>query len=150
MTNTFRFLALLVFLFLESCLSKNTSDQSPQPFNSEEIKTELLASTAGWNDGNLTIFMATYDSAATFMTSKGVIGLPQLRAHYQKNYFVGNRPRQRLAFEELMVKPLGAEFALVTGRFILSGNNQPEQSGRFSLIYQATKRGWKIVHDHSS
>jgi len=141
---------LLIFILFGSCQTKTTLNPAAQAFNTEQIKAELHASTEGWNQGNLTNFMATYDSAATFMTSKGLINLAQLRSHYQQKYFVGNQPRQKLAFEELAVKPLGTEFALVTGKFILSGNDQPEQSGRFSLIFHATKNGWKILHDHSS
>ena len=150
MTKTYLLISLVATLMLGRCQPETTLNENAPPFNSEQIKAELLASTAGWNRGNLANFMATYDSAATFMTSKGVIGLAQLRAHYQQKYFVGNQPRQKLAFEELAVKPFGSEFALVTGRFILSGNRQPEQSGRFSLIFRRTKNGWKIVHDHSS
>jgi ketosteroid isomerase-like protein len=32
----------------------------------------------------------------------------------------------------------------------LYGKNLPERSGRYSLVMQHTKDGWKILHDHSS
>ena len=150
MTKIYLLLSLFPIFFLGNCQSTTTSDSSHQNFNPELIKAELLASTSGWNEGDLADFLATYDSAATFMTSKGVIGLAQLKVHYQQKYFDDNQPRQKLTFEELVVKPLGSEYALVTGKYVLSGDKQPEQSGRFSLIFRGTKNGWKIVHDHSS
>lgn len=45
---------------------------------------------------------------------------------------------------------LGDKYALLTGKFTLSGNNLPERSGRYSLVMIYTTSGWKILHDHSS
>jgi ketosteroid isomerase-like protein len=50
----------------------------------------------------------------------------------------------------LHVVPLAADSALMTGRFVLSGGDRPEQSGWFTLVWIRTPRGWKIVHDHTS
>jgi len=44
----------------------------------------------------------------------------------------------------------GANAALMTGRFVLSGGGEPEQSGWFTLVWQHTATGWKVIHDHSS
>jgi len=137
-------------LLLSYCKTEVKTPDSPKPVDTELIRESLLASTSDWNKGDLNNFLAVYDSAATFMTAKGLIGLDTLKAHYQKNYFQGSQPKQQLVFQELQVKPLGKTFALVTGKFVLTGSGQPEQSGRFSLVFQLTNAGWKILHDHSS
>jgi len=120
------------------------------PANTGQIEKSLIASTTDWNNGNLEGFVSVYDSSATFMTASGLIGLDTLKAHYQRKYFNGTKPKQQLAFDEIQVKPLSTSHALVTGRFILTGQNLPEQSGRFSLVFVNTAKGWKILHDHSS
>lgn len=143
-------LLTLSFIFL-SCNSAANQDSSG--FSAAESKTiinVLQATTTDWNKGNLPGFVSLYDSSATFMTRKGLIGLATLTQHYQKTYFNNQKPKQLLQFEALRVRPLGVAHALVTGKFILSGGNLPEQSGRFSLVFARTAQGWKILHDHSS
>ena len=43
---------------------------------------------------------------------------------------------------------LGPEAALVTGRFDL--DRKEPATGRFTLVFRKTNRGWKIIHDHTS
>jgi len=45
---------------------------------------------------------------------------------------------------------LSEQSALVTGRFILSGGTEPEQSGWFTLVWIRTPAGWRAIHDHTS
>ena len=123
---------------------------SGPPDPPEEILTQLKATPAYWNSGDLDRFVAPYDSAATFMTGTGPIGREEMRAHYRSKYFASGHPDQQLGFEQLTVRSLGADYALVTGRFVLSGGGKPELSGWFSLVWHRTPEGWKILHDHSS
>jgi ketosteroid isomerase-like protein len=69
---------------------------------------------------------------------------------YREKYFAGGRPLQALRFDDLAVRPLGPDHALVTGRFLLSGGGLADQSGRFTLVWVRTPEGWRILHDHSS
>jgi len=138
-------------LLLSYCKPEvKTAVNDNMPIDTDLIKKDLVATTTDWNNGNLDGFVSLYDSSATYMTRDGLIGLDTLKAHYQKSYFKGKQPKQQLAFQELQVKPLGNTYALVTGKFVLTGAGQPEQSGRFSLVYHLTNAGWKILHDHSS
>ena len=57
---------------------------------------------------------------------------------------------QQVRFDQTTVRPLGADHALMTGRFTLSGGGQPDRSGWFSLVWKRTPSGWRILHDHSS
>jgi hypothetical protein len=69
---------------------------------------------------------------------------------YEKHYFNGSMPKQNLHYDELKVTMLGEKYALLTGKFTLSGNDLPERSGRYSFVMISTPTGWKILHDHSS
>jgi ketosteroid isomerase-like protein len=103
-----------------------------------------------WNRGDLDGFIAPYDGASTFMTPAGPIGKRAMRERYAARYFTGGVPDQQLRFEQLTVRPLGGDHALMTGRFVLSGGGKPEQTGWFTLVWMRTAQGWRIVHDHSS
>ncbi|HZF68617.1 MAG TPA: DUF4440 domain-containing protein, partial [Gemmatirosa sp.] len=59
------------------------------------------------------------------------------------------RPTQALRFERVEARPLGADHALVTSRFVLAGGEAAEKSGWFTLVWVRTADGWRILHDHS-
>jgi beta-aspartyl-peptidase (threonine type) len=109
----------------------------------------LLSTTDKWNSGDLDGFIAPYAGIATFMTPAGPIGRDAMRARYAARYFTGSRPDQQLGFDQLEVRALGADHALMTGRFSLSGGGKAEQTGRFTLVWMRTPTGWRILHDHS-
>ena len=146
-------LLLYIFLGLLFCYCKPEAKAPASEagtVDTVDITKKLQASATDWNNGNLEGFVSLYDSAATFMTATGLIGVDTLKTHYQKKYFNDTQPEQQLSFNELQVKALGNNYALVTGKFILTGAGKPEQSGHFSLIFGLTSGGWKILHDHSS
>jgi beta-aspartyl-peptidase (threonine type) len=123
---------------------------SPAPASAAEIIEVLQRSTEGWNAGDLDAFMAPYDESSTFMTAGGPIDRAATRERYAGGYFAGGRPAQRLTFDELDVRMLGADAALMTGRFVLRGGGKPDATGRFTLVWRRRPAGWKIVHDHTS
>jgi ketosteroid isomerase-like protein len=93
--------------------------------------------------------MKMYTDSSTMMMPTGPTGLSTIRDLYEKKYFDGKMPKQNLYYSEMKVTLLGENYALLTGKFTLSGNNLPERSGRYSLVMVYTKDGWKILHDHS-
>lgn len=107
-------------------------------------------SATDWNNGNLDGFMSLYDSSATFMFSTGPVGLDKMRANYERGFFKDGKPLQQLRFEDLVVRRLGKDHALLTGKFVLYGNNLPDRKGIYTLIFVRRNSGWKILHDHSS
>lgn len=142
-------LAFLLLCFLGAGC-KEVPKTSPRGVDPAELTRVLEASTVDWNKGNLDGFIAPYDSSSTFMTKSGPVGREELRERYRKGYFTGGHPDQTLRFEQINVRPLGEDHAVMTGRFILTGGGKPEQSGWFSLVWVRTGNGWKILHDHSS
>jgi ketosteroid isomerase-like protein len=116
-----------------------------------EIVAALDASAAGWNRGDLDAHVAAYADSATFMTGNGPIqGKDLVRDALRRSFWREGRPVQSLRFDRVEVRPLGGDYALATGHFVLSGGGQPERSGWFSLTWTRTAAGWRILHDHSS
>lgn len=116
----------------------------------DEIKKLMHQSAADWNKADLNAFMTLYDTAATFMFSTGPVGLEKMRANYERGFFKDGKPIQQLRFEDLEVRMLGTDHALLTGKFILSGNNLADRKGIYTLLFVKRAEGWKILHDHSS
>lgn len=118
----------------------------------EAALTALMTeSAAAWNRADLAGHVAMYTDDAAFMTGRGpVSGRDTIGDILARGFWQDGRPVQQLRFEELAVRPLGPDHALLTGRFVLTGGDRPEASGRFSTIWTRTPDGWRIVYDHSS
>jgi ketosteroid isomerase-like protein len=122
--------------------------------HAQDAQSKIIAamknSENDWNKGDLDSFMKMYTDESTMMMPTGPAGINMIKDLYEKKYFNGKMPKQNLHYDELKVTLLGKKYALLTGKFTLSGNNLPERSGRYSLVMILTKNGWKILHDHSS
>jgi ketosteroid isomerase-like protein len=141
-------ISFIIFIFmLVSCgSSKNAIQTDPTP----EVVRLMNVSADDWNRSDLDRFMSIYDSEATFMTGKGPVGIAATRENYQKAFFKDGKVMQQLRFEEMVVRPLGDDHALVTGKFVLYGGGMADRTGRYSLIFVKRASGWKMLHDHSS
>ena len=116
-----------------------------------EIRQALANSVDAFNRGDLPGHLAIYDPGVTFMTKDGPRpGVPPIEQAFRERYFKDGKPIQQLRFEQLAVRPLGADSALATARWALAGGGKPELSGGFTLVWQRTAAGWRAVHDHSS
>jgi uncharacterized protein (TIGR02246 family) len=136
---------------LAFCLGQGPTTMVPAAETADEANLiRLLQSTASaWNRGDLDAFIAPYSDDSTYMTPSGPIARDAMRARYASKYFTGGHPDQQVRFDQLVVRTLGAEHALMTGRYTLTGGNQAERSGWFSLVWKRTPAGWRILHDHS-
>jgi len=144
--NTNRTLFSLVFIFIFTLYA---GAQNSVTSKETAIITAMKNSENDWNKGDLNSFMKMYTATSTMMLPTGPAGLSAIRDLYQNHYFNGKTPKQHLYYDELKITLLGENYALLTGKFTLSGNNLPERSGRYSLVMIHTKEGWKILHDHS-
>jgi uncharacterized protein (TIGR02246 family) len=121
------------------------------PADAAAIRAVFDTTTAGWNRGELAVYLSAYIDSATAMGSNGpergvnAIG-DQMRAGYWKT----GRPAQALHYEHLEIRPLGPDQALATGQYVLSGGGRPDRTGWFTTIWIRTPAGWRMVHDHSS
>jgi ketosteroid isomerase-like protein len=116
-----------------------------------EIQTMLDESASAWNRGDLDGHLADNADSIAFMTRKGpIVGKAKTADALRRSFFKDGKPIQQLRFEQVTIRPLGDDHALVVGRFILDGGGQPEHSGWFSTIWERQAAGWRVIHDHSS
>lgn len=118
-----------------------------------EIRTVLDKQSAAWNNGDLDGFMGGYSRSPglTYISSDGEIrGYDALASRYRTKYGADRKAMGQLKFGDLRVDLLGADDALVVGRWNLVRDGQPELNGIFTLILQNARDGWKIIHDHTS
>lgn len=125
----------------------------PATWNADtaEIRSLTKASSDAWNRGDLKEHLAFYVDTVTFMTANGPRpGVAAVEKAFSEKYFRNGAPKQTLSFSQVTIRPLGRDAALETGRFLLSGGGEPDQSGWFTLVWMRTADGWRAVHDHSS
>jgi uncharacterized protein (TIGR02246 family) len=148
-TNPLRRLTLALLLVIFSCggiVHAGTQDETA-------IRGVLDAQVAAWNRGDVVAFMQGYNNSpdTTFVGKTIAHGFSSILDRYRKIYADKEKMGQ-LTFSDLEVHPLDARFATVTGRYHLarSADGGGDAEGIFSLIFEKTKDGWKIILDHTS
>lgn len=115
-----------------------------------EIRAVLDITATGWNTGDLSKYLFAYVPEATEMLSTGPAGgVEAIEKTMKEGFWKTGRPIQVLRYENVVVRMLGKENALVTGQFILSGAERPDRKGWFTTVWAKTKSGWRMIHDHS-
>ena len=124
---------------------------APQNDAATAIPSALTASADACNNADLAGHIRPYTDSATFMGGNGPIqGRERVGESLARSFWRDGKPKQRLSFDQIAVRPLGDRHALVTGHFLLSGGGEADRSGWFSLTWETSEAGWQIVHDHSS
>jgi len=114
------------------------------------IKATLDSTAAAWNRGDLNGYLAAYVDSAMEMGATGVeTGRDRIEATMKAGFWRTGRPLQVLHYENVEVRPLGGDKALVTGRFVLTGAGRPDRTGVFSTLWLRTAAGWRMFYDHS-
>lgn len=118
-----------------------------------DIRAVLARQEADWNRGDLESFMSGYLNSPdiVFVGSSITRGWQATLERYRKSY--PNKERMgTLRFAILNVTPLGSNHALVLGEFHLdrTAAGGGPANGRFTLTFQKTKAGWKVIADHTS
>lgn len=117
------------------------------------IRGVLNAQVEAWNRGDVVAFMQGYNNSpdTTFVGKTIAHGYSKILERYRKNYTDKDQMGQ-LAFSDLEVHPLDARFAVVAGRFHLTRSTSAggDAQGIFSLVFEKTSAGWKIILDHTS
>jgi ketosteroid isomerase-like protein len=147
--------AFLLILLLLLSASYARTGQAPRKttstFDAQAVKDLLLQQQADWNRGDVSAFMGGYWNSPqlTFAGSTSFTrGWEPVLARYQQSY-PGKAAMGRLDFSDLEIRPLGADAALVLGRWHLS-KDSGDQGGIFTLVLQHFPEGWRIVHDHTN
>ena len=115
-----------------------------------EIRATFDSTAAGWNRGDLAPYMAAYAPDATARGATGFDrGTAAIEAGMRNGFWKNGRPAQSLGYQHLEFRMLGSSDALVTGQYVLSGNNQPDRTGWFTTIWEQRDGQWRMIHDHS-
>lgn len=156
MTLRFRIcFAALIFTLLTPAL---IPAQEPNPLHTAtrqelDIIKVLLAQENAWNNGDLAGFAKGYkDSPDTlFITHQVFRGFAGLLDEYKHDYPT-KAAMGTLAYSDLEVHPLDENFAIVIGKYRLERSKKDggNAEGLFSLIFENTDNGWKIVLDHTT
>jgi len=105
-----------------------------------------------WNDGDLDAFMVAYEPTEELVFTSGAVvrrGWETTRTRYRERYGADRETMGALEFELIEIQELGADGAIVLGRWTLL--DTPEAGdGIFSLGLRRGPLGWRIVHDHTS
>ncbi len=117
------------------------------------IQQVLDDQAAAWNRGDVEDFMRAYkDSPETTFIGKSVAhGYQPILERYKKAYS-SKDAMGKLDYSDVTVRELGANYAVVTGKFHLTRTaaGGGDASGIFSLVWEKTSEGWKIILDHTS
>jgi ketosteroid isomerase-like protein len=127
---------------------------SAQHTPDQDIFAVLDAQVRAWNQGDIAAFMSGYlnSDSTRFVSAKGVTeGYQKVLERYLVAYPTKEKMGE-LSFSDLNIKHLSSEIAIVIGRWNLKRGDADggNVGGYFTLIFQRTSKGWKIIHDHTS
>jgi ketosteroid isomerase-like protein len=108
------------------------------------------STAAGWNRGDLDVYLSAYDDSITSASGNGFVkGKAAAAEVMRQGFWRTGRPLQMLRYEHLDVRMMGADHALATGQYVLSGADRPDRTGWFTTVWTLTPNGWRMIHDHS-
>lgn len=145
---------LAVTLFLAT-LASPLHAQVPRQLMSDDaqIRNVLTKQAEDWNHGNLDAFATGYKKSPdiVFMGSTISRGYDQMLASYKQHYPTRGK-MGALIFSDIEVNLLDAKYATVLGRFQLQrlAADGGDAQGYFSLVFEKTFDGWKIILDHTT
>ena len=115
------------------------------------VRAELSSSLDAWNRGDLDAHVAVYsDSASLLPSAPPGRGRADARRSFAR-FFAIPAERPALELADLSARALGRDHVLVYGRYVLTGGTvRGPRTGWFTEIWERTRAGWRIVHDHST
>lgn len=144
--------ALVIATGLTACAAPQAAHPTFSAADAAAVRAVLTAQQDAWNHGDLAGYMAGYlRSPELVFTSGGTIrhGWDETFAKYRDRYGDDPSTMGKLGFEILGVQALGADGAIVLGRWVLT-DTPVAGGGVFSVALARTPEGWKVVHDHTS
>ena len=137
-------LALLLVLSQQSGWGQDSASAIRQVLNDQ---------VSAWNRGDIPGFMSGYKNSpeTTFVGKTVQHGWQKVLERYERSYPTKDA-MGTLDFSELEVRPLGQQYAVATGKYHLARSSAGggDASGIFSLVFEKTDAGWKIILDHTS
>jgi ketosteroid isomerase-like protein len=151
----FRLYATVLALFLVAAVSARAQDDQLKTASKQELDIikVLVAQEDAWNKGDLQTFIQGYKNSpdTLFVTHQVFRGVDGMIDEYRHNYPT-KAAMGTLGFSELEVHPLDERFAVVLGKYHLDRGKKDggNADGIFSLVFEKTDQGWKIIVDHTT
>jgi ketosteroid isomerase-like protein len=152
-------LVLIGFGFLAGPVASAQVGTASAVDDAAAIRQVLHQQQTEWNRGDVVSFMRGYKDApdTTFVGASVRKAYRVILDDYRKHY-AGKEQMGRLTFSSIDVRLLPGSkgevrYAIVTGYFHLDRHAHGEAAkddGVFSLLWEKTSDGWKIILDHSS
>jgi uncharacterized protein (TIGR02246 family) len=150
-----RLYAVVFALFVTITLAASAQDDQLKTASKQELDIikVLVAQETAWNKGDLEAFIQGYKNSpdTLFITHQVFRGVSGMLEEYRHNY-PSRAAMGTLAFSELEVHPLDEKFAVVIGKYHLERGKKDggNADGTFSLVFEKTDQGWKIIIDHTT
>jgi ketosteroid isomerase-like protein len=116
-----------------------------------EVQSAFNEMTHLWNQGKLQEFINYYkNSPDTIYISSSIIkGFQNIHDRYQAEYS-DSATMGKLSTSNIEIKRLSPQYAVIIGEWSLQRKAAPTAHGIFSLLWERTGAGWKIMLDHTS
>lgn len=142
-------LIAVVIIVCSGCTMKPVMDREAI---SVQIRSVMDHQVAGWNSGSVDDFMNGYWPSDSLRFASGgnvTYGWQATLDRYKRRY---DSPEKmgKLAFDEIDIRVLTPDYALVFGRWSLRLASGEQPWGRFTLLFQKKTGKWVVVHDHTS
>lgn len=145
----------LVFVMSAAVLTTSAQSEKREMKISDDIRAVMKAQAVAWNEGDIDGFMKGYWNSPElkFVSGDNITkGWQPTLDRYKKSYD-SKAKMGVLTFSDLDINVLSKKSAVVLGSWNLDREVDGEKDnphGKFTLIFQKFKDGWKIVHDHTS
>jgi ketosteroid isomerase-like protein len=127
--------------------------QSPQ--QKSQIEIDVLAvmarQTGAWNRGDIEGYMQGYWKSENLVFASGdriTRGWQATLDRYKKSYDTKAKMGE-LTFADVEINVLSKDIAVVVGSWSLV-REKDNPKGKFTVIFQRMREGWRIIHDHTS
>ncbi len=119
--------------------------------NVDEVKHDMNAMTALWNKGDIKSFVQYYKNAddTTYVSASVYKGYKDISSRYLSAYPT-TANMGTLTTSHLDIRALSPTIATVVGEWSLAKKDTAPQHGIFTLVWEKTTDGWKIILDHTS
>lgn len=144
-----RFCPFLLLIILSSVAYTQSAREKTRIAG--EIRAVLTAQVEAWNRGDIPGFMNGYKRSDDLLFVSGdnvTRGWRQTLERYQRTYG-GKEKMGVLSFSDLEFLILSKNAAVVIGSWSLQRSGD-RPHGKFSLVFQRFKSGWRIILDHTS
>lgn len=115
------------------------------------IRSVLDRQVSAWNDGDIRGFVEGYKKSPDLLFASGgklaARGWDALLERYSARYPAGHMGH--LTFDGIEINRLGEDYAWAVGFWRLEKDGETPH-GAFTLLFERTPEGWRIIHDHTS